>query len=354
MKQTRIGARVVNGPSFVPTLDTPTIINTVAEMFESPDCLKAIQTFEKTGNVMDLTSAGNTTYVTCNNKALEGGTTTVLNPNTFLRLPEESVDTDQIPIVVKEVVEASNLPASVNQINRKRTMITRSLSRQASQVKEEDSSDPDYEPDSPAPPKRAKRSGAGRKPNNEAGLEDLPQDERERVILRRQKNKEAAARCRQKRVDLTNKLAKEVEEHQSIRAQLESEIKKLRKEQEDLRRILENHQRFGCALQEVPQQPIAVAIKSQPVIVQPAYEHQPLTKPQRPQTLLGLVPTVKKDIEDLDTPSKMVSNLFDAFTPTSIFGNVLNTPTCSLQQQRSVEGLDLSTPITDGLSLTAL
>jgi len=393
------------------------------------------ESYERTGNVEALavpqqqqqqpatttTTNNNPSYINCNNKngGLQGGTITI-NPTTFVRLSNFE-DTDRIPVVVNEVIEEQKLPLPVVQTNRKRTMVTRSLSRQVSEVaannvkeEQDEEEDPDYAPEPvKAPPaKRSRRSQAGRKPKSTRGddLDDLPVEEQEKVRSRRQKNKEAAARCRQKRVDLTNKLSKEVEEHQAIKVRLEQEIKKLRMEQENLRRVLANHQAYGCRLnqdisnqqqdslyvaqqQQQPQQqpsvvakPFAVAIKSAPVIVEAANapyvlpdvtavnaEHQPLTKPARPQTLTlgGLScsskPSDKAFIrdEELETPSKIVANLFEqsGFTPTSIFGNVpsLNTPTCSVQQRLSSDLAvmastgDLNTPCNDsGISLTAL
>ena len=62
-------------------------------------------------------------------------------------------------------------------------------------------SDSDYTPEPVAKKSRASaaprmRSTAGRKPNSAKGdgLEHLPPDERDKVRMRRQKNKEAAAR----------------------------------------------------------------------------------------------------------------------------------------------------------------
>ena len=82
--------------------------------------------------------------------------------------------------------------------------MTRSLSRQASQIadvkEEEEDSDSDYTPEPVAKRSRVSaprvRSTAGRKPNSVKGdgLEHLPADERDKVRMRRQKNKEAAAR----------------------------------------------------------------------------------------------------------------------------------------------------------------
>jgi len=422
-------------------VDTPTIVDKLAQWLQAEKCQEMHESYERTGNVEALaiqpiiqtsdvnnSSTTTTSYINCSNKnALQGGTITI-NPTTFVRLSDYDTaahqDTDRIPVVVNEVIEEQKLPVPVVQTNRKRTMVTRSLSRQVSEVnsniKEELYDDPDYAPDdSPSPPpppaKKSRRSQAGRKPKSTRGddLDDLPPEEQDKVRSRRQKNKEAAARCRQKRVDLTNKLSKEVEEHQAIKVRLEQEIKKLRMEQENLRRVLENHQAYGCRLQmpdgsntiqdhsqiyvaphpqpqqrPQPQQPpvskaFAVAIKSAPVIVEAANapyvlpdvtadvpaEHQPLTKPTRPQTLtLGGSSTCSKldkafiRDEELETPSKIVANLFEqsGFTPTSIFGNIpsLNTPTCSVQQRSSelVTSVDLNTPCNDpgAISLTAL
>lgn len=419
-------------------VDTPTIVDKLAQWLQAEKCVEMHESYERTGNVEALavpvappvtTGTMETSYINCSNKtSLQGGTITI-NPTSFVQLPSvtslefaEAQDTDRIPVVVNEVVEEQKLPLPVVQTNRKRTMVTRSLSRQVSEVvKEEelDEDDSDYTPaaSKPSPAKRSRRSQAGRKPRGTRGddLEDLQPEEREKVVSRRQKNKEAAARCRQKRVDLTNSLAKEVEEHQVIKCRLEQEIKKLRREQENLRRVLENHQAYGCRLsmQQAPQQedfyvpqqqqqqqpelpvsqakPFAVAIKSAPVIVEaanapyvlpeaadvppPTTEHQPLTKPSRPQTLTlscskpsgnksGFLKDEGIDLE-LETPSKIVANLFEqsGFTPTSIFGNVpsLNTPTCSVQQRSSemfnanmMVAADLTTPNDSGISLTAL
>merc|ERR1712038_711727 len=147
--------------------------------------------------------------------------------------------------------------------------------------------------------------------------------------------------------------------------------------------------------QQQESKPLAVAIKSAPVIVEAANapyilpdvtaaavptEHQPLTKHTRPQSLtLGGVSTSSmcskqtadkafiRAEEELETPSKIVANLFEqsGFTPTSIFGNIptLNTPTCSIQQRSSeLAGVmmtssdSLNTPCNDAgaISLTAL
>jgi len=383
-----------------PNLDTPTNVLNIAEWLQKPDLMTKLN--GGGSGDMDLIASDADYLTTSNNMTMMGGgAITVLNPNTGVyRIPDSAlleVDTDKIPVVInnqQEEVELK-LPEPVVQTNRKRTMMTRSLSRQVSEKaikveKDDDDNDSDWEPEDtpPRPAKRGRRSVAGRKPNGrEDGLDHLPAEEREKVILRRQKNKEAAARCRQKRVDLTNTLAKQVEAEQAAKKKLELEIKKLRSQQAMYQRILGRHKAAGCCLAasdgtennnyqsvvDVATKPaIAIAVKSAPVIVEavnapyvlpmeaiaPEPEQQPLIKPPRPQTLgltvskpKSLFPTLKE--EQPETPSK---GLFDGFTPTSIFGNIvpaLGTPTCSVQQ-RSSEFSDLNTPQIEGHSLTAL
>jgi len=386
-------------------LDTPTIINSIVDFLQADNCKSMHENYEKTKDPHALITKNQPEPVTMAN---QGGTVTILNPHNFIRLSDVNTD-GNIPVVVNETVasirDEQQLPVSVVQAStgQKRTIMTRSLSRQASQVdvkEEEQDSDSDYNPEPVAKKSRGTRgvrSLAGRKPNSVKGdgLDHLPPDERDKVRQRRQKNKEAAARCRQKRVDLTNTLAKQVEAEQSSKAKLQQEIRKLRAESDRLRRQLEAHRAYGCNLAAVaptvsvqpavltaPSAPtyqiptiqtaIPVAIKSQPVIVEAAdapyqlvEQHQPLTqRPKRPQTLgLGSLGSTLRGqdkaqikMEELETPSKMV-NLFEGFTPTSIFGNIpsLNTPTCSVQQHRVDPGQDLTTPCNEGLtSLTAL
>jgi len=270
-------------------------------------------------------------------------------------------------------------------------MVTRSLSRQASQVEikeepEEDTSDEEYIPEPVAKKSRVGfssqgqavpqriRNAPGRKAKDRGdGLDHMQPDERERVLQRRRKNKEAAARCRQKRVDLTNTLAEQVEQEQQAKRKLEAEVQKLRLEAAKLRRQLDAHRAAGCVLEGTAgpasvstastlsyQLPAgAVAIKSQApvaapqsaVIVQAAHGghfvlsegQQPqhiATRPQRPQTL-GLSQKqhqpMSKDkvqirMEEMDggykveTPSRIIGGLAaDLFTPTGLFGG-LNTP----------------------------
>jgi len=369
-------------------VDTPTVVRSIVEMLEDP----SEHTYDK---IKAPPPAYNQTI-----SSLQGGGTVIINPSVEFVTTDHQINTNtdgNIPIVVREAIAASDIqytdqiPVSVVQASRKRTMMTRSLSRQASQVEikeepedQEDTSDEEYIPEPVAKKSRVGfsqgqavsqrvRNAPGRKAKARGdGLDHMEPDERERVLQRRRKNKEAAARCRQKRVDLTNTLAGQVEQEQEAKRKLEAEVQKLRLEAAKLRRQLDAHRAAGCVLQGTAgpvaaavsstsyQLPAgAVAIKSQApvaapqsaVIVQAAHGghfvlsegQQPqhiASRPQRPQTL-GLSQKqhqpMSKDkvqirMEEMDggykveTPSRIIGGLAaDLFTPTGLFGG-LNTP----------------------------
>jgi len=69
----------------------------------------------------------------------------------------------------------------------------------------------------------------------------LTPDEREKRRVRRERNKLAAAKCRQRRVDHTNTLIAETEDWEEKNATLDQEIAKLQQQKEQLEFILEAH-----------------------------------------------------------------------------------------------------------------
>merc|ERR1712198_645269 len=73
------------------------------------------------------------------------------------------------------------------------------------------------------------------------GDDDLTPDEREKRRVRRERNKLAAAKCRQRRVDHTNTLIAETEDWEEKNATLDQEIAKLQQQKEQLEFILEAH-----------------------------------------------------------------------------------------------------------------
>lgn len=67
-----------------------------------------------------------------------------------------------------------------------------------------------------------------------------PEDEQRRQ-LRRERNKEAAARCRKRRVDHTNSLQQEADSLEENRSELKKQIELLQKQAGELQFILNTH-----------------------------------------------------------------------------------------------------------------
>ncbi|XP_051952494.1 protein c-Fos-like [Xyrauchen texanus] len=77
----------------------------------------------------------------------------------------------------------------------------------------------------------------------------LSPEEEERKRIRRERNKLAAAKCRNRRQELTNSLQAETDSLEEDKAALQSEIATLLKEKERLKRILSTHKPH-CKLKE--------------------------------------------------------------------------------------------------------
>jgi len=118
----------------------------------------------------------------------------------------------------------------------------------------------------------------------------LTPEEEEKRMMRRERNKVAAAKCRQRRVDLTNRLLNETEGLEEEQAHLEEEIQKLQSEKEQLEFLLEAHRPLCKVSSTAPVSSYNVTITStagQPSI---KLEKAPTPPPQRP-TSLGIVTT---------------------------------------------------------------
>jgi len=79
---------------------------------------------------------------------------------------------------------------------------------------------------------------SGRRPNIYANM--TPEEEQRRSV-RRERNKLAAAKCRQRRVDHTNVLITETEQLEEEKATLENDIQTLQQQKEQLEFLLEAH-----------------------------------------------------------------------------------------------------------------
>merc|ERR1711992_259024 len=162
--------------------------------------------------------------------------------------------------------------------------------------------------------------------------------------MRRNRNRLAAAKCRQKRLDQISELQVEVTNWERRNRSLEEEVAALREEKEELQYILAAHRTY-CTLQVKVEQ-----VESEGKQESPAFFdnlEQMTVKPQRPVSL-SLTPVTVKNIEGVP---------INILTPTSLWASVkaspsLNTPNCSTQQ-RSLAVTDLLSPSTQAL-LTSL
>ena len=82
---------------------------------------------------------------------------------------------------------------------------------------------------------------------NDLDLSGLSNEEK-RKILRRQRNKEAAARCRKRRLDQTIGLQEQVDQWIESRNELQREIHDLQNQETELQNILNLHQLTNCKL----------------------------------------------------------------------------------------------------------
>ena len=210
------------------------------------------------------------------------------------------------------------------------------------------------------------RPGRANKRKAEEELLDPEEDEKRK--MRRNRNRLAAARCRQKRLDQIETLQVEVNNWELKNRSLEEEVVALKAEKEELQYILAAH-RSTCSLQ-VKVEPGTE--EESPVFVQVQSSQEPV-KPQRPERpgSLSLTPLTVNNIEGvaIDTPSNGIlsfNTLLEGKTgltptnilsPTSLWGPVkinsaLNTPNCGSQERRLIV-TDLLSPSTQAL-LTSL
>merc|ERR1712001_773375 len=210
------------------------------------------------------------------------------------------------------------------------------------------------------------RPGRANKRKAEEELMDPEEDEKR--SMRRNRNRLAAARCRQKRLDQIQTLQVEVNNWELKNRSLEEEVVALKAEKEELQYILAAH-RSTCALQ-VKVEPATEEEAPVFVQVQPCEETVKPQRPERPGSL-SLTPLTVNNIEGvpISTPSNGIlsfTSLLEGRTgltptnilsPTSLWGPVktsssLNTPNCGSQERRLVV-TDLLSPSTQAL-LTSL
>merc|ERR1712165_136915 len=254
----------------------------ITQMFESEECLKGIQTFETTGDATKAVAASDfgikssrqlnvnqksaakarsgNTYYNLDSKSWQGGTTTVVTPTgvitsiveKFESEKENESEEDQFSddrsnsssiangyILPEPIIQTNLKQQKAQQQPTRRTMITRSLSNMSNSGRNSNKTYSDVENRKVTAGRKTTKKG--RKVQMYDPEDDLSPEERERLYTRRQRNKEAAARCRKRRVDQTNCLQAEVDKWQGKKMALENEIRALTNQREELEFLLASH-----------------------------------------------------------------------------------------------------------------
>merc|ERR1712226_718530 len=379
---------------------TPTTNKLLTELFQSENCIDKLENIENEGFVVPLpptsgsaapanitkeTARGNRkSFIKLDSSSWQGGTTTVVTPT----------KSEQLTIL--------DVPASLT------NMKTRSLTRSNSRISRPVlvvQSQPKHQETKPK-----KQANVRRTPKTRPGVKastnelELSPDEAQKLNVRRERNKAAAARCRKRRMDQIGYLSEEVHGHEEKKQALENTIAQLKAQKEELEFILAQHQ-SECQLfvpglqqqQQHHQHSLPVAVKSEPVLVETIEMAGPMAnqfyildkphqeimtgraiggglKSKRPLSLnIESAQIEAKNPSNqvggivIDTPSNVISNLeFDtlmtstgltpttnSLTPISFFTPGGSAPSCS-SQQRSSEMIELNTPATENVSLVSL
>merc|ERR1712079_903052 len=348
---------------------TPTTTKILTDLFQSDNCINKLENIENEGIVVPLPPAAAPT-VTPSNKE------TSVNRKSFIKLDSNSwqgCTTTVVTPTKSEQLTILDVPSSLttmktrssNRVNRPVMTVQPQAKRQETQPKRQ---------------ANVKRTPLKSRPGVKATTNEseLSPEETQKLQVRRERNKAAAARCRKRRMDQISYLSDEVQEHEEKKLQLENTIAQLKAQKEELEYILSQH-KSECQL-VVPglrqQQPLSVAVKSEPVLVETIEINTNRPgglKAKRPLSLniesAQLEAKASTSLEGVpfDTPSNIISNLgFDTLmtstglTPTSnivtpVSFNVIATsvPSCS-SQQRSSEMVELNTPANENVSLMAL
>jgi len=177
-----------------------------------------------------------------------------------------------------------------------------------------------------------------RKPNVQLTVE-----EEQRRTVRRERNKLAAAKCRQRRVDLTNSLINESEGLEEEQAKLEEEIQSLQSQKEQLEFLLEAHKPVcskKCQTSSGSTVTITGSIGASGIKME-----KPLSPPSSRPTSLNIKPRVSSIIAEsagipITTPSSGV-NVFNFGLEAMMDGHtgltpITGTPSCASEVQRTV------------------
>jgi len=164
----------------------------------NPDLLLLGDNYIKSEDDNTMYSDTGKTFVNLDNKHWQGGSTTVLEER-------------NLPVVFQDIMARSISPGST-------TSSTSSSTGRTS-----------------------RRPGRKSAATNRQEEEEFSPEEAERLKIRRERNKEAAARCRKRKLDQIETLEKQVSDWESKTSQLQKELINLKHERDELQYLLEQH-----------------------------------------------------------------------------------------------------------------
>jgi len=135
-------------------------------------------------------------------------------------------------------------------------------------------------------PPQPRRGGGRRSVIKE---EELSPDESAKLALRRERNKQAAARCRKRRLDQTESLQQQVDEHEAKKRQLQEEIHNLQTQKEELEYILSEHSKVCARSDLLPARltaPRCTATRTQAAVAPPPPPVAVLPKAAAPKVIV--------------------------------------------------------------------
>lgn len=196
-------------------------------------------------------------------------------------------------------------------------------------VKKEGAAVPNIDPETYLMQNSRRPTGPRKERRNEA----MSSEEYERRQVRRERNKLAAAKCRQRRVDQTNVLINETENLEEEKAELENEISHLMKQKDELQFVLDAHKSACPRLGQAPP----------PVTAVPSTMSYPMTRPSTLPLRTTQAPATTAPVS-ITTPSSGLSfnmgleALIDGHT--GLTPLTAGPPTCTTQHHRNSSDSD--------------
>jgi len=194
-------------------------------------------------------------------------TSNLLTPSTLTSIEQTFIELQSVPstgpvVTSSHVTQSGFVPPIVSAQSYSSPHNDMVIKREypAEYYSDESSQDPDWAPEEPSMKRMRtgdvtsttpRRTG----PRGRRSDSDLTPDEMQKRMVRRERNKLAAAKCRQRRVDLTNTLQDQTDVLESEKSNLETEIQQLQSQKEQLEFLLQAHTPVCAAKEKLHQNP---------------------------------------------------------------------------------------------------